>query len=193
MLLLQLRWFALNKPQALHLKRNQHGFALVVVLITLLILAGVVASMLRGQTLKLAQTGNYFNLNEQRQASHNAHRACLGIVKSALQSWTVGAINWAAPIALPDGVSTCTIIAPAAALPAPLLNGQPVSWPQPRLIVSTMSNGVPETSEVLYPACNLLNVACVQSAAVITLSNGVLVSPVILVGGAVQVGWRGSL
>ena len=100
MLLPQLRWFALNKPQILHLKRNQQGFALVVVLITLLILAGVVASMLRGQTLKLAQTGNYFNLNEQRQASHNAHRACLGIVKGALQSWSVGAFNWAAPIAL---------------------------------------------------------------------------------------------
>ncbi len=174
----------------LSLKQNQHGFALVVILMTLLILAGVVASMLRGQTLKLKETGDYFQMNEQMQVSHNAHRACLLMVRSAFRSNAVGVFNWNGSVAMPDGTSTCTI---TAAVPATLFGGVPVLWPQPNLIVSTTTaNGLVETSEILYPACNALNAGgCVQSAAAITLSNGVVVSPQILLGGAVQVGWRG--
>lgn len=90
---------------------------------------------------------------------------------------------------MPDGTSSCTV---TAALPATLFGGVPVLWPQPNLIVSTTTaNGLVETSEILYPACNLFNAGCVQSAAIITLSNGAVVSPLILQGGAVQVGWRG--
>ena len=157
---------------------------------TLLILAGVVANMLRGQTLKLKETGDYFQMNEQSQVSHNAHRACLLMVRSAFRSAATGAFNWNRSVAMPDGTSTCTI---TAAVPATLFGGVPVLWQQPNLIVSTTTaNGLVETSEILYPACNLLNAGwCVQSAAVITLSNGVVVSPQILPGGAVQVGWRG--
>lgn len=173
----------------LSFKQNQHGFALVVILMTLLILAGVVASMLRGQTLKLKETGDYFQMNEQSQVSHNAHRACLLMVRSAFRSAATGAFNWNRSVAMPDGTSTCTI---TAAVPATLFGGVPVLWQQPNLIVSTTTaNGLVETSEILYPACNALNAGCVQSAAVITLNNGVVVSPLILLGGAVQVGWRG--
>ncbi|AXF85670.1 hypothetical protein DTO96_101401 [Ephemeroptericola cinctiostellae] len=167
-------------------KKNQRGFALIVVLITLLILAGVVASMLRGQTLKLRETGGYFVMNEQALVSHNAHRACLLIVKNAFKSNAAAVFNWTPTVSVPNG--TCTVVA---AVPVPLLGGAPVFWQQPNLIVTTTANGLLETSEILYPACNLFNVGCVQSAAVITLSNGAVVSPLILQGGAVQVGWRG--
>ena len=178
-------------------KKNQHGFALVVVLITLLILAGVVASMLRGQTLKLKEAGAYFDMNDRSQVSHNAHRACLLTVKNAMESKAVGGFNWTQPIVMPDGVSVCTIT--AVNVPAALPSGAPVVWPQPNLIVETTSPagsaGLIETSEILYPLCSALNVACVQSVAVITLNsvnNGIfVVSPWILRGGAVQIGWRG--
>lgn len=166
-------------------RETQYGFALIVVLIVLLMLAGVVASMLRGQTLKLRQTGDYFFMNEANQQSHNAHRECMVVVKNALQSTATGSFNWLVPMKLSDGVSTCTITAIS---PPSVQNSTPESW-SPQLVVTTVANGgFTETSEVSYPSC--VNTACTQSAATITLDNNIVVSPLVLVGGAVSIGWR---
>lgn len=174
---------------------SQKGFALIVVLITLLILAGVVAGLLQNQTLFLQETSTVFAAAQEEQNSHNVHRACLRRLRTDLQgnnvapatsmvSWVSGRTN-AVNINLNGVAVVCAIEVDN----LPALGNQ---WTPVLRLTSTVGVQT-EVSELVYPPCGGVN--CVFSNNKITVFNvnsrtPQTLNPVFSQGNQVEVAWH---
>lgn len=167
--------------------KQQTGFALIVVLITLMILSLVVASLLRNQTSSLHETSIMFAATENEQNARNAHQACIERIRSDLKINNAAQISWARGNANQLNVSSngnavdCQLT----------LVGVPVGgggW-APLLSMTSVVGTISHTTQLRYEPCVGADV-CASTANAITAIGAagiVSLSPTWKAGSLVQV------
>lgn len=168
--------------------KRQKGFALVVVLITLMVLSLVVASLLRNQTLALRETSMMFTATKHEQDSRNAHQACVERIRDDMRSNNNASISWVS-----GGLNEFNLTVNRDTVNCQLaLIGVPVGggvW-TPLLSVTTVAASISHTTEMRYELCVGADVCAKTSnniQAVDGTKNGVSLTPTWKAGSLVQV------
>lgn len=187
------------KNNVRHVKlHHQRGFALVSVLIVLLVLASMVGMFVRNQSASLKTTAIVLVAAQNEQNAHNQHRACLALIRNYLKGMLVGVQTGATftqnlsnnPLLT---VHNCTVSGAVLATDGATGVAAAGEW-TPFLSITTVLNGVTETSEWQYiPCAQTADATCVKGHNQVTINLGGVnrtVRPAFLEYSAVQTAWR---